>query len=112
MQNDLIFFNIKMIICHFASESLLHFRIFSKKVFIKTQESTKRQISQPRMIGRFIKHNILAPCKIKLVSFRDLKFFMHHVRLNWACLPRMHDLENAEFSKSTISQPRSCFYYS
>jgi hypothetical protein len=75
MQNDLIFFNINMIICRFASESLLHFRIFPKKVSIKTQESTKRQISQPRMIECFIKHNILAPCKIKLVSFRDFEVF-------------------------------------
>jgi hypothetical protein len=58
-----------MIICHFASESLLLFSIFPKKVSIKTQEATKRQIFQPRMIERFIKHNNLAPREIRLLRF-------------------------------------------
>ena len=40
-----------------------------------------------------------------------MTFFIGQVRLNWTCLPRMHDLENAEFGKSTIGHPRSCFYH-
>jgi hypothetical protein len=64
-----------MIICHFASESLHLFSIFPKKVPIKTQESTKRQISQPRMIERFIKHNNIAPHEIRLFRFGDFDVF-------------------------------------
>jgi hypothetical protein len=64
-----------MTICHFASESLLLFRIFAKKAVIKMQESKKRQISLSRTITRFIKHIIFAPCKIELVSFRDIDVF-------------------------------------
>ena len=75
MQNVLNFFNINMIICHFASESLLFFSFFPIELFIKTQESKKWQISPPRMIKRFIKHNILAPCKIELVKFWDFDVF-------------------------------------
>ena len=75
MQNVLNVFNINIIICHFASENLLLFSIFPIKVSIKTQESKKRQVSLPRMIECFIKHNILAPCEIELVKFCDFYVF-------------------------------------
>jgi hypothetical protein len=75
MQNVLNVFNINMIICHFASESLLRFSIFPIKVSIKTQESKKRQISLTRMTESFIKYNILAPCTIELVKLWDCDVF-------------------------------------
>jgi hypothetical protein len=74
------------------------------------QGSKKRQISPPRTIKCFIKHITLATFKIELFDFWDFDVFIGQARWNWVCLPRMHDLENAELGMSMISQPRSCVY--